>query len=531
MHDPFLLKDMDKTVDRILLAVKNNEKICIFSDYDADGVPGAVVFNDFFKKIGYENVDVYIPHRNLEGFGLNNKAVEKIVEDGVKLIVTIDCGITDAAQIDLANKLGVDVIVTDHHEAAHGLPNAYSVVDPKRDDCEYPYKGLCGSGVIFKVVQGLISKIGENIDEYKDIESINKGWEKWLLDMVGLATLSDMVPLTGENRMFAKYGLIVLQRSPRKGLMKLLKKSPASQKYLNEEDVVFTITPRINAASRMGHAKEAFKMLSTTDEVEAGQTVDYLEKINNERKGVVAGMVKEIKKYIEANLIKDGELTVPVIVKGDPRWSPSLLGLAASSIVDSYNCPAFVWGRGEGEELKGSCRSDGSASLVSIMEGLPEGILETYGGHVMAGGFVMNFDAIDTIEDAMIESYNKISSAGSDLFHKIIDEKIQPDNVNWQMFDDIKKLAPFGMDNPKPVFVFENVRIDEIIKFGKTQNHVRLVFRKTNGSELNAIKFFAADDEKIEKLKSGDIITFTGNLEKSIFGGKLELRLKLVDIF
>lgn len=526
LHDPFLLKDMDKAVNRILTAIKKNEKICIFSDYDADGVPGAVILHDFFKKIGYENFFVYIPHRNLEGFGLNNGAIEEIVEQGAKLIITIDCGITDLPQIDLANDKSVDVIVTDHHEAAHGLPDAYAVVDPMRGDCNYPYKKLCGAGVIFKVVQALIQKGGEAGDF-----EVSVGWEKWLLDMVGIATLSDMVPLTGENRVFAKYGLVVLQKSQRKGLMRLLSKSFTNQKYLTEEDVVFTITPRINAASRMGHPDAAFKMLSTQDEVEAGQSVDYLEKINNERKGVVAGMTKEINKYVEVNLIKDGDLTVPVIVKGDPRWSPSLLGLAASAIVDKYNCPAFVWGRGEGEELKGSCRSDGSASVVSIMENLPDGIMETYGGHVMAGGFVLNFDAIDTVEDEMIKAYEKAASESTNLFHKIIDESLKPDDVNWKLFDDLKKLAPFGIGNEKPVFVFENIPVAGISKFGKDQNHIKVIFEKTDGSKLEAIKFFAAEDEKISGLKAGDRVTFTANLEKSMFAGKLELRLRLVDVF
>jgi single-stranded-DNA-specific exonuclease len=522
IHDPFLMADMDKAVDRILEAIKNQEKICIFSDYDADGVPGAVVLHDFFKKIGYDNFFVYIPHRNLEGFGLNNKAVEEIISDKTKLIITIDCGVADIKQIELANKLGADVIVTDHHELAHGMPPAFAVVDPKREDCNYPYDMLCGAGVIFKVVQALIKK-----GDY----DINDGWEKWLLDMVGIATLSDMVPLTGENRVFAKYGLLVLQKSPRKGLMKLLQKSGANQKYLTEEDVVFTITPRINAASRMGHPEAAFKMLSTSDELEAGETVDYLQKINDQRKGVVAAMVKEIKKYVEENLIEDGELTVPVIVKGNPKWSPSLLGLAASTIVETYNCPAFVWGRGEGDELKGSCRSDGSASLVSIMENLPDGILETYGGHVMAGGFVMNFDAIDTIEQAMIDSYKKVSGQDSDLFHITPDASLKPDDVTWQLFDQLKPLAPFGMKNEKPLFIFENIKLDRIDMFGKEKNHVRLTFNKESGGYLNAIKFFVADDEKIQKMKPGDLITFTANLEKSLFGGNLELRLRLVDVF
>jgi single-stranded-DNA-specific exonuclease len=527
LHDPFLMKDLEKAVDRILLAIKKEEKICIFSDYDADGVPGAVVFSDFFKKIGYENVEVYIPHRNLEGFGLNDKAVKEISEKGTKLIVTIDCGIADLKKIDLANELGMEVIVTDHHEAAHGIPNAFAVVDPKREDCEYPYKGLCGSGVIFKVVQGLIKK-GEFVNSQDDFQ---EGWEKWLLDMVGIATLSDMVPLTGENRVFAKYGLVVLQKSDRPGLQQLLKKGGTSQKYLTEEDVVFNVTPKINAASRMGHPDAAFKMLSTRDEAEAGSTVQYLYKINDERKGVVAGMVKEIKKYVEENLIEDGKLTVPLIVKGNPKWSPSLLGLAASSIVDTYNCPAFVWGRGEGDELKGSCRSDGSASVVSIMEAIPDGILETYGGHFMAGGFVLSMKGVDSLEEEMIKAYEKVSGDETNLFHKVVDSNLKIDDIDWKLFDDLKKLAPFGMNNNKPTFIFEDVILDRFETFGKQQNHGKFIFTKSNGSELQAIKFFVEDDKKIMALKPGDKITFTGHLEKSIFGGKLELRLRLIDLF
>lgn len=530
LHDPFLMKDLEEAVTRILRAVEKNEKICIFSDYDADGVSGAVVLNDFFKKINYDNFFVYIPHRNLEGFGLNKNAINEIEEKKASLIVTIDCGIADLDEIDFAKQKGIDVIVTDHHEPAHGIPKAYAVVDPMRGDCEYSYKYLCGAGVIFKVVQGLIKKIQKN-ETLLDKELIQLGWEKWLLDMVGVATLSDMVPLTGENRVFAKYGLLVLQKSPRKGLVELISKSFANQKSLNEEDVVFTITPRINAASRMGHPEAAFKMLSTTDDAEAAESVKYLEKINNERKGVVAGMVKKIKKHVEDDLIKDGKLTVPVIVLGNPNWSPSLLGLAASSIVDTYNCPVFLWGRGEGEELKGSCRSDGSASVVSIMTDLPKGILTTFGGHVMAGGFVLEFSAIDKIDKVIINSYKKISSENTNLFHKIVDEKLTIDDLSMEFYNELDQLAPFGVKNEKPIFLFENIKLESFEKFGKDKNHGKLIFNKTDGSKIEAIKFFIQDNPKIENLKAGDLITFTANLEKSVFGGRVELRMKLVELY
>lgn len=522
IRDPFLLKDMEKVVERILLAIKNDEKVCVYSDYDADGVPGAVVLSDFFKKIGFKNFFVYIPHRNLEGFGLNDEAIQKISEQNAKLIVTIDCGIADVSQVDTANLKNIQVIITDHHECGATLPAAYAIINPKQPGCEYPEKYLCGSGVIFKVVQALIARGNFGLVP---------GWEKWLLDMVGLATLSDMVPLTGENRVFAKYGLHVLRKSPRLGLMKLLKDNGLKQRDLTEDDVVFTITPRINAASRMGSPETAFQMLSTDDEATADEAVRHLHKINDERKGVVAAMVREIKKYVNENLMSDNKLQVPVIVKGNPEWSPSLLGLAASSIVEAYGCPVFLWGRGEGDELKGSCRSDGSASVVELMTAVPAGILEAFGGHTMAGGFVLSMSGVDDLESALIESYAKAVNSGVDSFQKVVDLTIGVDEVSWKLHDELDKMAPFGMGNEKPTFMLHQVAVSDIFRFGKEKSHIKLVFKKSDGGEVNAIQFFAGDNPKFANLKFGDKINLVAHLEKSTFGGRRELRLRVVDLF
>jgi single-stranded-DNA-specific exonuclease len=297
LHDPFLLKDMDKAVERILQAIKNEEKILIYSDYDADGIPAAVVMHDFFKLIGYSYFEIYIPHRHNEGYGLHLEAVESFVDKDIKLIVTLDCGIVDHHEVNRANELGIDVIITDHHVPGKTLPEAYAVINPKRSDCDYPYDMLCGSGVAFKLVQALLSKyptlerrgrVGEGV--------VKPGQEKWLLDMVGIATLSDMVPLQGENRIFAHYGLKVLRKSRRPGFQKLLSLMKMNQRYITEDDVGFMITPRINAASRMGIPTDAFHLLSTTDEVRGDELARHLDHINNERKGLVASTVKEIKK-------------------------------------------------------------------------------------------------------------------------------------------------------------------------------------------------------------------------------------------
>jgi single-stranded-DNA-specific exonuclease len=320
LHDPFLLHDMDKAVARIELAMVNNERITIFSDYDCDGIPGAVVLHDCFKAIGYTNFINYIPHRHYEGFGLNTGAIDKLAEQGVKLVITIDCGTSDVEAVAYAKERGIDVIVTDHHEPHATLPDAAAIINPKLGS--YPFTELCGASTVFKLAQALIAH-----GNYE----IAPGKEKWWLDMVGIATIADMVPLVGENRVFAHYGLQVLRKSRRPGIQQLLQKNKIDQRYLTEEDIGFTIGPRINAASRMDNPEDAFNMLAATDVVEAGAHVDHLEKLNKERKTMVALMTKDLHKRLEHL-----EEMPRVLVLGNPEWRPSLVGLAANKLAEEH---------------------------------------------------------------------------------------------------------------------------------------------------------------------------------------------------
>ncbi len=299
-HNPFLMKDMEKAVERILRAIQHNERIAIFSDYDADGIPGAVVLHDFFKQIGYLNFENYIPDRHGEGFGLNTVAIKQFSNSETKLLITIDCGITDIEEVKQANEFGIDVIITDHHlPNGGGLPTAYAILNPKQPNCAYPEKMLCGSGVVFKLVQALVFRIHDSALKVNGQQfTFPVGQEKWLLDMVGLATLSDMVPLQGENRVFAHFGLKVLRKSRRKGLLELLSILRMNRQDLTEDDVGFSISPRINAASRMGVPMDAFRLFATTDDAEAATLARHLDKINNERKGKVASLVKEVRRVI-----------------------------------------------------------------------------------------------------------------------------------------------------------------------------------------------------------------------------------------
>jgi len=513
LHDPFLLNDMKIAVERTLNAIKNEEQIVIYSDYDCDGIPGGVVLHDFFKLVGYTNFKNYIPHRHYEGFGLNVAAVEKLAEEGATLIITIDCGTTDIAAVEKANEHGVDVIVTDHHQAKETLPKAVAIVNPQIGD-SYPFKGLCGAGVVFKVVQALLSNGDFDVKE---------GMEKWWLDMVGVATIADMVPLRGENRALATYGLQVLRKSRRPGLQMLLRKQKADQRYLTEDDIGFTIGPRINASSRMGSPQDAFGMLSTLDEGEAGMYVDHLEKLNNERKGMVSAMTKEVHKKMKI-LVE-----VPqVIVLGNPEWRPSLVGLTANKLAEEYNRPAFVWGRDGNGKIKGSCRSNGVSSVIAVMEAVAAH-LHGFGGHHMAGGFEVDEDKIHTLSTAMNEAFMEMGDAANIDVQLEVDAELTLDEISSTVIEEQKMLAPFGMDNKKPLYKFTDVIAKEVAIFGKTKEHTKLQF-DTKGYAREAITFFKKPEDFTVEPKVGEKLTLLAHLEQSYFMGRLQTRLRIIDI-
>jgi len=517
--DPFFMKDMDKAVHRILDAIEQNQKIVIFSDYDADGIPGAVILHDFFKKINYNNFANYIPHRVLDGFGLNEDSINEFFDIGAKLIITVDCGITDVKEIEKANHFGMDVIITDHHLSKEELPKAFAILNPKLPESKYTGSDLCGAGVAFKLIQGLIR-------ESAGLFKITDGWEKWLLDMVGLATISDMVSLTGENRIFASYGLKVLKKTPRPGIMQLLNLLKINQHYLTEDDISFMITPRINAASRMGEPEDAFLLLSTKDDGEATAMAIHLDNINNERKGLVASMVKEIKKKISSHTDNGKK---KVLVVGNPDWKPSLLGLVATALLEEHKGPVFLWGRENGTCLKGSCRSDGKVDIFELMKETGD-MFDEYGGHAMSGGFSLSLDKVDTVADVLEKAYEKLASKTISDTDTIVDMKLNLDDINERTYEQIEKMAPFGVDNPKPLFLFEKIGVEDVKIFGKTKNHLELVFKNTKGQKISAIGFFCMPDTWGREIKKGDEIDLVANIEKSYFKAKAELRLRVVDI-
>lgn len=513
-HDPFLLPNMTRAVERIERAIANDERIAIWSDYDTDGIPGAVVLADFFKKIGYTNVRHYIPHRILEGFGLNVEGVDVLKEDGVSLIISIDCGITDVEPVARANEEGMDVIITDHHLPGPVLPAAYAIVNPKMPGNEYPFDMLCGAAVAWKLVSALASKR----------DDIPTGWEKWLLDMVGIATLSDMVPLVGENRVLAKYGLVVLRKSRRPGVQKLCKKLRMRQSYLTEDDVGFMIAPRINAASRMGVPEDALNLLSTTDEVEAGMLTDHLDKINNERKGHVAAMVKEAK-----GKLSEREAIPPVIVMGNPKWKPSLLGLVANTLMNEYRRPVFMWGREDGTVIKGSCRSPGPVSVVALMHETRDTFIDA-GGHAFSGGFSLENENIFTLEDALLGAYEKIGSVPVDEVVQVATPIELPlAAVNATLLKKLAVFAPFGEGNPKPQFIFRGCTVAKMKQFGKASEHLSLTLAQ-DGNTREAIAFFSTPTSYQVEPREDRAVSVMGTVEQSFFGGSSSIRVRIEDI-
>jgi single-stranded-DNA-specific exonuclease len=527
------MQDMERAVLRILSAIENNERIIIYNDYDCDGIPAGVLLHDFFAKIGYEHFSNYIPHRYREGYGLNIAAIEQLAADGAKLMITADCGITDTKEVSRAQALGIDVIVTDHHlpvvdpeTGVQRLPPAYAVIDNKRADDEYPFKDLCGAGTAFKLVQALIVRGRERFGW-----AITEGWEKWLLDMAGLATIADMVPLHGENRVIARYGLHVLRKSPRPGLQALCRAMRMDQQHVTEDDIGFMIAPRVNAASRMGEPMAAFNILKSKDPVESGILAGELETLNDRRKGLVAAMVKDARRSLVA---RPALLDSPLLVIGNPEWMPGLLGLAAQTLVGEYRRPTFVWGRYGAPHIKGSCRSDGSVNVVELMAAVVAGTFLDFGGHREAGGFSIAHEHIHTLEAALHEAHGQVEKGEAIGKTAELDAELSLEEVTFDIYSAIEALAPFGMGNPKPLFLFKKLTLARVELFGREKAHLKLLFADRHPervSPVQAIGFFQKAGQFGVPVEAGGKINLVASLECSYYRAVPELRLRIVDIF
>lgn len=534
IHPPLLMKDMSKATERLLDALCRGEHITIFGDYDCDGIPGAAIVSDYFRSIG-ANFSVYIPHRHKEGYGLSCGAIDTIKHRGSSLILTVDLGITACAEVKHARAQGVDVIVTDHHlplnveldgVLVQQIPEACAVINTKQNDCKYPDKSLCGAATAWKLVCALHMKLSSSLNILPEglrnsVESIPAGFEKWLLDLVAVATVADMVPLTGENRTLVKYGLIVLNKTKRVGLRALITKAGLRLGSIQEDDIAFTIAPRINAASRMDDPILAFRLLDTIDEAEAKHLSTALDKLNDTRKSEVAQIMKQLYNTLEHREFDK------VLVVGSSDWSPGILGLIASKLVEKYGVTVFVWGQAEGGLLKGSCRSDGRVSVMDLMSFSDPSTFEHYGGHELAGGFAVSHEKVHSLEKELAVTYYKAPQLliPSET-EKIVEEHVtQITEMNRETYNTLSKLSPHGMSNPKPVFKIVDIGTLRAERFGKSREHLKLKSQSTG--ILDIVYFFPKSMPEQSQIEISHMI---GNLEENVFMGKKTLRFRVIDM-
>ncbi|MES2202982.1 MAG: single-stranded-DNA-specific exonuclease RecJ [Patescibacteria group bacterium] len=504
-HDPMLLPDMPAAVERILSAQKNNEKVAVWSDYDCDGIPGGVLLTEFLRAMGLA-VTHYIPHRHKEGYGLNNEGIDELVEQKVSLMITVDLGTTDIECVAYAKAKGVDTIVTDHHLVHGALPDAL-VINPKRPDSKYPFDGLCGAGVAWKLAQALQNKT----------HTLGEGQEKWLLDLAGLGTLSDMVPLVGENRMLARFGLTVMRRARRPGLRALLEVLRIKPSTLTEDDVAFMVSPRINAASRMDNPHVAAALLGATDGARAVELARELNTINDARKTLVATTVKEANKRLALGTPS------PLIVMGSPAWRPGILGLVANSLMEAHGKPVFLWGREGGTAIRGSVRSNG-VSVVELM-GAAKDAFEEFGGHTASGGFSLAEEKVHELPARLQSAYETLAAQGVVSEEKIVDRELSLAEVP-AAYKDLQQLAPFGVGNTKPLFIFGQTTIKSMKTFGKQQNHLDF-YLEQNGAHTGAIAFFSNSESFTKKAAGGVRADIVGHVEMDWRG---KPRIRVVDI-
>lgn len=542
IHDPGLFVRMERAVARVFTALENGERIVIHGDYDADGVTGSVVLAETLKMIagglaknplqpgtsvledGFLNVgkaasdgldlDIYIPHREKEGYGLNAESVDMIASRGANLLITVDCGVANAKELAAAKAKGVDAVVVDHHQFGEDLPDAV-LIHPKLPDENYPFKDLAAVGVAWKVACAL------SAEATKRGLPVPAGWDKWLLDLVAIATVTDIVPLRGENRVLEKFGLKVLNHKRRTGLRCLLESAGWKKDVADAETVAFVIGPRINAAGRMEHAYLAVDLLMETDAERAKGKAAALEAVNKSRQKATENLMGEAK-----TLVSDPQ-NHSLIFAWSEQWSPSLVGLAAGRYTDMFGKPSVFVGKFDGVWI-GSGRSIPNYDITAAVREAGEGLLTRHGGHAQACGFSLADDDKVPVFAETLRAHAAKALADSELMPRLyLEAELGLRDLDHRLLQTLEAFEPFGESNPKPIFVSFGLTVVEAALVGAAQNHMRCMLKSSDGAVQKFMGFYRADLADI--MAPGLKVDVAYEVSASEWNGRREVQCKIVD--
>lgn len=508
--DPFLMKDMDKAVERITTAVENGEKICVYGDYDADGVTSTSLLYSYLRDSLGADVMFYIPTRTGEGYGMNKGAVDKIHSLGVTLIITVDNGISAREEIDYANSLGIDTVITDHHMPSGAIPKAVAVVNAHQQDDKSPFKDFSGVGVAFKLVMAIEG-------EYADVDSLLENFS----DIATLGTIGDIVPLVGENRTLVKNGLRHIQNSDRIGINAMKQESGIAEKEINSSNVAFTLVPRINAGGRLGSSEKSVNLLLTEDEDEAVTIADKLGMDNRERQSIEKEILASIDEEVRRtpNIVND-----KILVFAGKGWHQGVVGIAASRIKDIYDKPTIIIGIDDDGVARGSGRSVEGFSLCDAVFACSEHLTH-YGGHPMAVGIRLEKEKINDFRKA-INAYCKDIKMPYNILH--IDCKLNPNQLDLSILDSLSYIEPCGASNPSPIFGLYNMTVIATKEIGNGK-HMRITLSRGQGQVPVYAVYFNHNFQSCS-YRNGDIVDVAVSLDRNIYNGQENLSVIIKDI-
>ncbi len=501
LHDPFLFRDMQKAVERIRASIEQKQKITIYADYDADAITACAVLYLALAKLGAQ-VEYYIPDRFTEGYGMNEEAVRSIAGAGTKLIITVDCGINAVAEAALCRELGVDLIITDHHDLTSKLPDALAVINPKNPEDNYPFPYLTGVGVAFKLVQALI----------------NTGWEKWLLDLVAIGTVADLQSLTGENRVLVSFGLKVLEKTRWPGLRALLQLAGV-EKTPDAYTLGFIVAPRINAAGRIKHGNAAFELLICQDPKRAEELAKQLDELNRQRQTLTDQILSEAKAQVE--LASDKK----ILVAHGLDWPKGVVGLVAGKLTEAYNRPTLAISTDAEGKAVGSARSVSGFDIVQALTHAKDALTK-YGGHPQAAGFSLTVVNLPNLHLKLLEYAEMINwEAGEAVISA--DLELSAQDISWDVVEYLERFGPFGIGNPRPKFMARGLEVLDIRLVGAKQQHLKLRIGLGN-HRLEAIAFnlgYLAGD-----LAASKKIDAIFELSANEWNGRKDMQLKISDL-